>query len=220
MKHTKVMAIYPHLDDETFGKSSALALHVQEDAVVCGTLGQMGKNMGKPIFATRESMSEIREKELRVACEALGVKNIYLHGLCDKMVEFEDPDYVANLILKIMEDVRPTLIYTYYSPYRVHPNHDAMALATLIVVRRLPENASPQIYASPITHDIIKILSAPDVELDVTNVLDAKLTAYRAHRSQSEAMMARMRAKIAEHPELREEIECPLKQEQYWIYTV
>lgn len=223
MKHERIMAVYPHPDDETFGKGGALALHAREGAtvtVVCGTLGQMGRNMGKPIFATRESMPNIREKELRNACEALGVANLRLLGLRDKMVEFEDPEYVADLIGEVIEEVRPTLIYTYYPPYGVHPDHDAMARATLVAVRRLPKSEQPEILASPITRDRLEVLGSPNVVLDVTEVLGQKLAAYRAHRSQSEAMMARMEAKIASNPELREEVEGPLKKEQYWVYPV
>jgi N-acetylglucosamine malate deacetylase 2 len=223
MNSEKILTIFPHPDDETFGKGGALALHVKKGAtvtVLCGTLGQMGRNMGKPFFATRESMPSIREKELRDACDALGVTKLYLLGLRDKMVEFEDPEYVAKLILEVINEVRPTLIYTYYPPYGVHPDHDAMSIATIIAVQRLSKSEQPTIYASPITNDRLEVLGPPDIELDVTEVLDKKLAAYRAHRSQSEAMIARMEAKIAANPELRQEIEAPLKKEQYWIYPV
>jgi N-acetylglucosamine malate deacetylase 2 len=221
MEYQSVMAVYPHPDDETFGKGGALALHAKAGAtvtVVCGTLGQMGRNMGKPFFATRESMPSIREVELQNACDALGVTNLRLLGLRDKMVEFEDPEYVADLIEAVIKEVRPQVLYTYYPPYGVHPDHDAMARAAIIAVKRLPENERPVIRASAITRDRVEVLGPPNIELDVREVFDQKLAAYRAHRSQSEAMMKDMEAKIAASPEVREEIEGPLKKEVYWIY--
>lgn len=54
-------------------------------------MGQMGRNMGKPFFATRESLPTIREAELKEACQALGIKNVIKLGLRDKTIEFEEP---------------------------------------------------------------------------------------------------------------------------------
>ena len=89
-----VLAVYPHPDDETFGKAGTIALYTRAGTpvtLICGTLGQMGRNMGKPFFATRETLPIIREKELRDACSILGIKDLRLLGLRDKTVEFEDP---------------------------------------------------------------------------------------------------------------------------------
>ena len=149
-----VLAIYPHPDDETFGKAGTIALHTQEGTpvtLICSTLGQMGRNMGKPFFANRETLPLIREQELRAACEVLGIKNLRLFGLRDKTVEFEDPEYVASLILNVIQEIQPTIIYTYYPEHGVHPDHDAMSAATILAVSKLPKADRPIIYAMPVT---------------------------------------------------------------------
>lgn len=218
-----VVAVYPHPDDETFGKGGALAQHVKQGdtvTVVCGTLGQMGRNMGKPFFADRESLPDIRKRELRDACDALGVKDLRLLGLHDKTVEFEDPQYVAGLILEILKEVKPTRVYSYYPGHGVHPDHDALASAAMLAISQLPKEDRPVVYASAITRNRVEAVGPPDVELDVSDVLEEKLDAMRAHRSQSEANLKRMAAEIQAHPEKRDEIEAPLKTERYWFYAV
>lgn len=219
----RVIAIYPHPDDETFGKGGALALHAQQGhavTVVCGTLGQMGRNMGKPFFANRESLPDIRAKELRAACSALGVQDLRLLGLHDKTIEFEDPEYLAGLLLDIIQEIKPTRVYAYYPEHGVHPDHDALATATMLAIAKLPAAERPTVYASAITRNHLAVVGPPDVELDVSSVYNEKLNAMRAHRSQSEANLKRMAAEIAAHPEKRAEIEAPLKTERYWIYAI
>jgi N-acetylglucosamine malate deacetylase 2 len=128
-----------------------LALHAKQGdsaTLVCATLGQMGRNMGNPVFSNRESLSKIREKELRDACDALGTSDIRLLGLHDKTVEFEDPEYVAELRFNALRELRPTRVYSYYSGHGVHPNHDVLAEATMLAVSKLPEGERPVIYAS------------------------------------------------------------------------
>jgi N-acetylglucosamine malate deacetylase 2 len=218
-----VLAIYPHPDDETFGKAGTIALHTKEGTpvtLICSTLGQMGRNMGKPFFANRETLPQIREQELRDACEVLGIKDLRLSGLRDKTVEFEDPEFVASLILDVIREIQPSIIYTYYPGHGVHPDHDAMSAATVLAVSKLPKADRPVIYAAPVTKNPVDELGPPDLKLDVSSVFEQKMAAYAAHRSQSEVMLSAFRAAIAADPAKKDEIEAPFKLERYWIYQV
>ena len=50
---------FPHPDDETFSSAGTLASYIEKGIPVtyaCLTLGQMGRNLGNPPFATRESL--------------------------------------------------------------------------------------------------------------------------------------------------------------------
>lgn len=218
-----VLAIYPHPDDETFGKAGTIALYTQQGVpvtLICGTLGQMGRNMGKPTFATRESLPKIREKELKDACDVLGIRDLRLLGLRDKTLEFEDPEELADKILEVIEDVHPSVIMTYYPEYGVHPDHDALSRATVIAVARMPKDKRPVVYGSPITDDSRKVFGQPDVVFDVTPVYDIKMAAIRAHRSQSEPMMARWDSETKDNPEAKKQFEKGMKTESYWIYKI
>lgn len=87
-----VLMIFPHPDDETFSSAGTIASYIENGVPVtyaCLTLGQMGRNLGNPPFATRESLPYIREKELEDAMKVIGITDLRKMGLRDKTVEFE-----------------------------------------------------------------------------------------------------------------------------------
>lgn len=217
----RVMAIYPHPDDETLGKGGALAQHVKEGAtvsLVCATSGQMGRRMGKPFFANRETLWEIREKELFEACRELGFDDVRLWRLLDKTLQFEDPEELADRVEKELQDIKPDIVYTYYPKYAVHPDHDALAEAVIIAIARMPENERPVVYASAFSRGCEDIVGPPDRVIDVSDVLDEKLAATRAHKSQTEFFMQKLEQKLKDHPEEREELLKRHSIERYWTY--
>jgi len=222
-KERHVLAIYPHPDDETFGKAGTLALYTRAGVpvtVVCATLGQMGRNMGSPFFATRETLPKLREKELRDACAVLGVTDLRLMGLRDKTLEFEDPEALADQVVALIRDIRPSVVMSYYPNHGVHPDHDALSAAVVRAVAKLPKDERPVVHASPVTRNAREVLGAPDIELDVNEVMDIKMDAIRAHRSQSEAMLERMTKEMAADEAVREQIMKNFGTENYWIYPV
>lgn len=215
----KIFAIYPHPDDETFGKAGALALHAREGddiTLVCATLGQMGRRMGKPFFANRETLSKIREKELRAACDVIGIKDLRLWRMQDKTLQFEDPEELADRVESVLKEVRPNIVYTFYPKYAVHPDHDALGEATIRAVKRLPAKERPVVYATAFSRNCEEKIGKPDILLDVSEVLDVKLAAYRAHRTQSEFIIKKLEQDLAEQPEKQEEILAPYRKERYW----
>ncbi|WDL98281.1 bacillithiol biosynthesis deacetylase BshB2 [Alicyclobacillus sp. ALC3] len=221
-KERHILAVYPHPDDETFGKAGLIAMQTRLGTpvtLICSTLGQMGRNMGKPSFATRESLPKIREKELRDACTVLGIRDLRLFGLRDKTVEFEDPEVVADRIGEVIAETNPSLVITYYPKLGVHPDHDAMSEATVRAMRRIPKEQRPVLWGSAVTRDAREVLGAPHIDLDVSEVLDTKIEAMRAHRSQSEAMLKRMEEGAGTDAAVRREIEERLGREVYWIYN-
>jgi bacillithiol biosynthesis deacetylase BshB2 len=216
-----VLAVFPHPDDETFGKAGALALHAQAGVpitLICATSGQMGRRMGNPFFANRETLSLIREKELKDACDMIGIQDVRLWRLLDKTLQFEDPEELADRILEVIQEVRPFRVYTYYPEHGVHPDHDALAAATIIAIQRLPKELRPEIYASAFSKNCLEILGPPNIIMDVSSVLDCKIAALRAHRSQSDVVMKKLDQEFAEHPERKKEIFASQLKEQYWTY--
>src|SRR5690606_9586328 len=84
-----VLIVLPHPDDETFSSGGTIAALSDAGVPVmylCATYGDMGRRMGKPPAATRESLRDVRVGELRDACAILGTDYNYL-GLRDKCVE-------------------------------------------------------------------------------------------------------------------------------------
>lgn len=218
-----LLVVFPHPDDETFRKAGTIALHTKAGkpaTLICATLGQMGRNMGKPFFANRETLPMVREQELREACQVLGIDDLRLFRLRDKTLEFEDPDFLADKIEQVIKEVKPSKIMTFYPEHGVHPDHDALSAAAVRAVARLPKEERPVIWASAVTPNALEVIGPPDIEIDVSEVVDVKLAAYRAHRSQSEAMMKRMEAQMAEDSVFKEQTEQNLRREAFWIYPV
>ena len=60
----------------------------------------MGRNLGNPPFATRESLPKIRKKELIDAANAIGIQDLRMLGLRDKTIEFEDDEKLTFLIYR------------------------------------------------------------------------------------------------------------------------
>lgn len=217
----RVLAVYPHPDDESFGKAGALALHAASGdkiTLICATLGQMGRRMGNPFFANRETLPLIREKELKNACEAIGIEDLRLWRMQDKTLQFEDPEALADRVFAVIEEIKPDIIYSYYPEHGVHPDHDALSEATIRAVSRLPLEKRPIVYGSAFSKTCREVLGPPDVEIDVSSVLTKKMAALRAHHSQSEVITRKLDEEMAKHPDKIDDILAPYKKEHYWTY--
>jgi len=168
----------------------AIALHTQAGSPLtyaCFTMGQMGRNMGKPFFATRESLPVIREQELREACAVLGISDLRLMGYRDKTLEFEDPDALMQVVRDLLTELKPSLVITYYPGYCVHPDHEALALATVRAVASIAEQDRPKLQCQAFSQGHEEALGPRDVMLDTSSVWQVVYQALKAHQSQSAA---------------------------------
>lgn len=115
-EHQRILVVYPHPDDEAFSVSGTLAKYIDRGAQVtyaCLTLGEMGRNMGIPPFANRLTLPSIRKNELIEAASAIGIQDLRMLGFHDKMVEFEDPQLLDGSIMALLEEIKPTLVFTF-----------------------------------------------------------------------------------------------------------
>ncbi|MBS2969250.1 bacillithiol biosynthesis deacetylase BshB2 [Metabacillus sp. KIGAM252] len=190
-----VLVVLPHPDDESFGVAGLIALKRKAGVPVtyaCGTLGEMGRNMGSPLFANRETLPLIRKRELQDACKAMDVTDLRMLGMRDKTLEFEDIDLFADRIESIIQEVKPTLIVTFYPDHGVHPDHDATGRAVIHALKRMPAEERPETYCLAITKNRENVLGAPDIILDIREVAETKMEALKAHRSQTEGLIRQM----------------------------
>lgn len=219
-KEKHVLVIFPHPDDEAFGVSGTIATHIENGTPVtyiCMTLGEMGRNLGNPPFATRESLPGIRKKELREAADAMGIQDLRMWGLRDKTVEFEDDDKLTDRITAAIKELEPSLIITFYPGYSVHPDHEACARAVIRAVRKMDPDARPKLHCVAFANNSIEDLGEPDIIHDITPVEEKKIAALKAHRSQTQSMLADWAEKIQnQDPALLQWI----RKERFWTYTV
>ncbi|WP_342461716.1 bacillithiol biosynthesis deacetylase BshB2 [Bacillus sp. FSL R5-0286] len=194
-----VLVMLPHPDDESFGVAGLIAQSRKRGIPVtyaCGTLGEMGRNMGSPTYANRETLPELRKQELINACKEMDVTDLRMLGLRDKTLEFEDDEYLADVMESIIDEVKPTLIVTFYPGHGVHPDHDATGEAVIRALYRKKKEDRPVTYCMAITKNREEVLGNADIVIDITDVAGIKLNALRAHRTQTEGMLRELEQKL------------------------
>ncbi|MDQ0162752.1 bacillithiol biosynthesis deacetylase BshB2 [Bacillus alveayuensis] len=208
-----LLVILPHPDDEALGVAGLISLKRKQQVPVtyaCATLGEMGRSMGKPVMANRETLRDIRKKELLEVAKILDITDLRMLGYRDKTLEFEDDEKLANHFLEIIEEVQPTHIVTFYPGFAVHPDHDACGAAVIRAVKRIEKEKRPIVYCIAFSNDRFEHIGYPDVLIDIREVADLKLKAIKAHQSQTFWMV--------ENIEQNERLKQLLNQEVFWTY--
>jgi N-acetyl-1-D-myo-inositol-2-amino-2-deoxy-alpha-D-glucopyranoside deacetylase len=141
-KHLTLMAIFAHPDDESFGTGGTLARYGSDPEVrvtlVCATRGEAGE-ISDAQLASPEHLGEAREQELRCACHALGVDELFFLGYRDSGMagtpENKQPgafavanaDEVVGRIVAHIRRERPDVIMTFDETGGYgHPDHVAI----------------------------------------------------------------------------------------------
>ncbi|HXA95935.1 MAG TPA: PIG-L deacetylase family protein [Candidatus Dormibacteraeota bacterium] len=195
----RAMSIHAHPDDQEFTVGGTLAKWAQagsEIVTVCITSGGAGSNKFTPRDMTRHALVVIREDEQREAGRILGVKETIFLGREDGMLE---PSIgLRRELTRLIRRHRPDAVLCgdptvrYYGPtYMNHPDHrvasdvalDAVfpsAGTRLIFPELLDEGLEPHEVKQVYIHGAER----PDTYIDISKVLDVKLAALRAHKSQ------------------------------------
>ncbi|WP_141603709.1 bacillithiol biosynthesis deacetylase BshB2 [Terrilactibacillus laevilacticus] len=214
MNKKPILVIFPHPDDESFGVAGSLIQWSNQGIPItylCLTLGEMGRNMGSPIFATRETLPIHRKQELQEASRLAGIKDLRMMGYHDKTIEFEDKDALADVFIHVIHELNPQLVITFYPGYSVHPDHDACGAAVVRALEKLPSQDRPLLHCVGFSHNIVDDLGKPDVIRDVSDVIDQKLAVLAAHTSQTAPIIKELK----QNPSLQERF----KTEEFWTYS-
>ena len=190
-----LLAVFAHPDDETFICGGTLAKYAAEGhdvILVCATLGEMGRRMGVPPVATRETIGALRRQELIAACAMLAVSDLRLLHLRDKSLEIQPFDTLVASILTHMKDVQPAVVVTFHERLGGHPDHCTIGAAATAAFRDYRRSQpAAQLYfvgwpAMASRPDEYGLCADELIRVDVRSQLPAKLRAFRAHRTQSE----------------------------------
>lgn len=217
-KENHILVVFPHPDDEAFSVAGTLALYINAGTPVtymCLTLGQMGRNLGNPPFTSREELSAIRKRELLDAVQAIGIQDLRMMGLRDKTIEFEDDEMLTNMISEAIDELKPSLVISFYPGYSVHPDHDATGRAVVRAVERISEKDRPKLQCVAFANNSEEEIGQPDIIHDIRSVIGQKFGAMKAHRSQTEYMLAGWEEKIANG---EDEALPRMQQEALWTY--
>lgn len=182
----RIVVVLPHPDDEGI-MAGTLARHIHQGKIVtyaCLTLGEMGRNMGNPLFANRVTLPLIRKQELLEACKRIGIEDVRMWGYHDKTIEFEEQDKLSQRIAELLLELQPEIVYTFYPGHSVHPDHDATGAAVVQAVKKLPGSGRPVVRCVAFSSNRKDALGQPDVVNDVSNYVEQKIHAIHAHQSQ------------------------------------
>jgi bacillithiol biosynthesis deacetylase BshB2 len=187
MDNKKILVVLPHPDDEAYFVSGTLAKYIDEGAIVtyaCLTLGEMGRNMGVPLIANRVTLPAIRKEELAASCQAIGIQDLRMLGFHDKMIEFEDHNLLDSQMMKLIRELTPSLVITFYPGYSVHPDHDATGAAVIRTIALIPVTERPVVHCVAFSNNHEQMIGKADVTIDVTAFLAAKIQSILSHSSQ------------------------------------
>ena len=195
----RVMSIHAHPDDQEFTVGGTLAKWARAGSAivtVCVTRGTGGSNRFTPPDMTRETLGPIREAEQRNACRVLGIPDVWFLDYQDGMLEATIAlrRDLTRLIRRFRPDAvlcgDPTVRY-YGSTYLNHPDHRVAADAALDAVfpsagTRLifPELLAEGLEPHEVRQVYIHGAERPDTYVDISEFLEVKVAALRAHKSQ------------------------------------
>lgn len=195
----RAMAIYAHPDDAEFGMAGTVAKWAKAGVEFTYCMVTNGASGSQDPDMTRERLRDIRAAEQSEAAKILGVKNVVF-------LEFEDgylePTIdVRRAVARQIRIHKPDVIFTmdpttrYGGGYVNHPDHIA---AGEVVLRSINPDAStrqmlPELWQKERLEPhkpkalFLMAFGAPDTIVDVSEVVDVKIKALLAHRSQIDA---------------------------------
>ncbi|WP_197700818.1 PIG-L deacetylase family protein [Micromonospora purpureochromogenes] len=196
----RALAVFAHPDDVDFGCAGTIAGWV-EDGVAVGYLIVTRGDAGGFDDTARERLPRLREAEQRAAAAAVGVTRVdFLDGYADGTVT-PTLDLRRDVTAAIRR-FRPDRVLT-NSPLRrwehlagpSHPDHLAVGEATTCAVYPDARNpfAHPELLAQGLQPWVVREIwyaggPGPDHAVDITDQIDRKLAAMRAHSSQTDRL--------------------------------
>jgi LmbE family N-acetylglucosaminyl deacetylase len=163
----RILVFAPHADDEVFGCGGVLALHALSDGQVHVIIATDG--------AARQDNAQLRLKESETAAHVLGIPAPTCWHLSDRGLKFNE-DLIARILAEIRR-LNPQLIYAPW-PGEVHPDHHALAMASMEAVRRVGLDSVKLALFE------VGIPLTPTHLVDITPVWQRKQEAMRCFESQ------------------------------------
>jgi LmbE family N-acetylglucosaminyl deacetylase len=188
----RAIAIVAHPDDTEFGCSGTVAKWAKAGCEIHFVVLTSGDKGTEDPNTDTEELRRTREAEQDAAAKILGVAScVYLR--------FNDGELVNNLEMRgaVVREIRrfkPEVIFT-WDPltrnYRMHPDHRVCGQLTLeaaFPAAMMPLSYPEQLKEGLEVHRTKKLLlfgtDAPDYFVDISEVIDQKFEATRAHVSQ------------------------------------
>jgi LmbE family N-acetylglucosaminyl deacetylase len=130
----KLLAVFPHPDDETLGLGSTLARYSAqgiETYLVCATRGERGWFDSEGPDPGLDEVARMREAELRCAAEHLGIHEVSFLDYIDGDVDRADPEEIIGKLVSQIRRVKPQVVVSFGPDGAYgHPDHIALSQFT------------------------------------------------------------------------------------------
>src|SRR2546429_8166011 len=143
IQHSKrILGVFAHPDDESFCAGGTFAKYVATGAevmVVSATRGEAGQ-IRMPSVATRRTLGAVREQELHLACQRLGIQHARCLDHGDGTLKEVDQEVLTRQVTEIIRTFRPDVVITFGPDGGYgHPDHIAISAATTAACMRSGE---------------------------------------------------------------------------------
>jgi LmbE family N-acetylglucosaminyl deacetylase len=130
----KLLAIFPHPDDETLGLGSTLARYSAqgvETYLVCATRGERGWFDSERPNPGLKQVGRIREDELRCAAEHLGIREVSFLDYIDGDVDQARAEEIIGKLVSPIRRIKPQVVVSFGPDGAYgHPDHIALSQFT------------------------------------------------------------------------------------------
>ncbi len=125
-----IMTILAHPDDETFAFSGTLAKYAAQGAriiCVCATRGE-GGDISDLSDATKETLGQVREAELRAAAAVIGAAEVIFLDYIDGTLHTVDFDELVGKAVRLIRQYRPDVLIS-FGPEGVYGHLDHITMS-------------------------------------------------------------------------------------------
>ena len=135
----RLLGVFAHPDDETFCAGGTFARYAGQGAeimVVSATRGQAGQ-IRDAAAGNRRTIAAVREAELRLACERLGVTKVRCLDHVDGTLADAGFPALVDEIAEVIGEFRPDVVITFGPDGGYgHPDHVTISAATTAACQR------------------------------------------------------------------------------------
>ncbi|MBP3360154.1 MAG: PIG-L family deacetylase [Clostridia bacterium] len=180
----RILVIAPHADDEVIGAGGLISRYVDEGHEVYVCIVTRGT---EPLF-DKAFMDKLRRETLE-SHSLLGVKKTFFLEFPSVMLENEKRYIVNGKIFDVIKEVDPVEVYIPHIG-DMQKDHQIVAEASMVALRPKYESSLKRIYAyetlSETGWNIPNVQNEfiPDVYVDISNYIDAKISAMKKYESQ------------------------------------
>jgi len=147
----RLLGVFAHPDDETFCAGGTFARYAEQGAeimVVSASRGQAGQ-IRDATAGTRRSIAAVREAELRLACERLGITKVRCLDYVDGTLADAELSALTDEVAEVIRDFRPDVVITFGPDGGYgHPDHVTISAVTTAACQRAggPGYRPPRLY--------------------------------------------------------------------------